>query len=81
MTIQRHRILAWHKKWSAYLILDIYGDKTITSSKDAAWCTQNEDVATEMLKRCKETKTEFYDLETGKLDDVRWYIDTEMEEM
>lgn len=81
MTIVKHRIKLWHRKWSAYLILNVYGEKTISSSKDAAWCTRNEDIANEMLKRCRDEKTEYYDPETGKLDDTKWFIETETEEV
>ena len=81
MTITKYRIKIWHRKWSAYLILNIYGDKTISSSKAAAWFTSSEDIANEMLRRCKEEKMEYYDPETGKLDDTKWFIETETEEV
>lgn len=81
MTITKYRIKLWHKKWSAYLILNVYGDKTICSSKDSAWFTSSEDIANEMLRRCKAEKMEYYNPESGTLDDVKWFIESDTEEV
>lgn len=76
-----YRIMLWHTCFTAWLTLDVYGDKKITSCKEVSWSTPYEEVANEMLRRCKESKLEYYDPETGKLDDVMWFIKEETEEV
>lgn len=76
-----YRIMLWHTCFTAWLTLDVYGDKRITSCKEVSWSTPYEDVANEMLRRCKESKLEYYDPETGKFGDVKWYIKCETEEV
>lgn len=76
-----YRIMLWHKHFTAWLTLDVYGDKKITSCKEVSWSTPYEEEAYEMLRRCKESKLEYHDPETGKIDDVKWFIKEETEEV